>query len=69
MEFRLYLDPREVWAQSLPVGGLLARLVRARSESALRVTAYRVIIAGYKKAIQTTTNAKIINKVIILDIS
>jgi len=32
-------------------------------------TAYRVIIAGYKKAIQTTTNAKIINKVIILDIS
>ena len=36
----LYLDPREVWAQSLPVGGLLARLVSARSESALRVTGY-----------------------------
>ena len=60
MRFSLYLDPREVWAESLPVGGLLARI---------RLTAYRVIIAGYKKAIQTTTNAKIINKVIILDIS
>ena len=41
-------------------GGFLAQI---------RLTAYRVIIAGYKKAIQTTTNAKIINKVIILDIS
>ena len=37
MGFCLYLDPCEVWAQSLPVGGLLARLVRAHSESALRV--------------------------------
>ena len=26
MGFSLYLDPREVWAESLPVGGLLARI-------------------------------------------
>ena len=39
MGFRLYLEPCEVWAESLPVGGLLARIHPTRFRTLNRRTA------------------------------